>query len=113
MAGAINGHVAATGHPYREFVDLTPLPVGEQELFRAWFEELLANRSAPLSSEEYQLAYTAAREAWRACWWSCAEARAAEVRREMDESAQTLDVARIEVAGGRTNEPAETGGRRA
>ena len=85
MTGAIHGRVTAPPHPYPEFVGMDPLPGRTQDEFRAEFEALLNRRGTPLTHDEYQLAYAVGREMWRACWWSCARARGAEIRREMGE----------------------------
>jgi len=89
MAGAVNGHVRVPTNPYPEFVNPESMPAGEHELFVAAFAALLAKRAEPLSREEYQLAWLVGREMWRECYYACAEARRAEVLREMEERTET------------------------
>lgn len=106
---ALNGRGPAMRHPYPEFVNLEPLPGRTQDEFREWFERFIARREIPLSREEYQLAYAAGREAWRACWWFCAAARSAEERAE--EGAETLSAHVVAVVDARAPDDPEKVGR--
>jgi len=111
MTGARNGHVARIASAYPEFVDMEPLPGRTQDEFREAFEALISRRATPLTHAEYQLAYAAGRELWRACWWGCARARGDEVRAEMHESADHLGVIRCDVESRVPDDPAAVGRR--
>ena len=93
---ATNGHVPQLAHPYPALVNTEPLPGRSQDEFRAEFEVFLGRLSSLLTVEQYQLAYAAGREMWRACWWAGQRARAAEVRQEMGENVTTLPEVRRE-----------------
>lgn len=97
---ARNGRVAPIASAYPEFANLEPLPGRPQDDFRAAFEAFLARRTTPLTTEENQLAYHAARAAWRACWWLCAQARGDEERAvESPEPLSAHVVAEVEQLG--------------
>jgi hypothetical protein len=94
----VHGRVHVVTH-YAALVDVRGLPFGEQDVFEAAFQAFIARARPPLTEQEEQLARAAARWGWRAGTDAWAAVRAAEVRRGMGESPETLRDARIEGAG--------------
>jgi len=103
MSGAVNGRVSpGARNPVAGMELRFPLPPGEQERLREAFNARLAALREPVTDPDMSLILWTV---YRAGWWDshldALAVRAAEARREMGEDATTLDVARIEVAGGR------------
>lgn len=91
MAGAQNGHVrAAVRNPAAGMELLFAFPPGEQDAFRAAFEEALRGLVSPLTPEESMVAWTAGRAMWWASRMRQIERLGAEIVREIDGSAETL-----------------------